>query len=77
MEPTQWLTLLLLGLTILTVITNIIDNTLSPLVGVALIGQYPLFGHLTWTPRRLRLGMARAFWCTCGSMRARSEREDY
>ncbi len=35
MEPTQWLTLILLGFTILAVITNIIDNTLSPLVGVA------------------------------------------
>ena len=35
MEPTQWLTLILFGLTILAVITNIIDNTLSAQVGVA------------------------------------------
>jgi hypothetical protein len=37
MEPTQWLTLILFGLTIFAVITNIIDNTLSALVGVALM----------------------------------------
>ncbi len=36
MEPKQWLTLILFGLTILTVITNIIDTTLSALVGVRL-----------------------------------------
>ena len=49
----QGLTLILFGLTILTVTTNIIDNTLSPLVGVALMGQakgkYTFFGHLKWT----------------------------
>ena len=54
MEPTQWLTLILFGLTILAVITNIIDNTLSALVGVALMGQakgkYTFFSHLKWTP---------------------------
>jgi len=49
----QGLTLILFGLTILTVTTNIIDNTLSPLVDVALMGQakgkYTFFGHLKWT----------------------------
>ncbi len=30
MEPTQWLTLILLGLTSFAIITNIIDNILSP-----------------------------------------------
>ncbi len=35
-EPKQWLTLILFGLTIPAVIPNIIDNTLSALVGVAL-----------------------------------------
>ena len=54
MEPTQSLTLILFGLTILAVITNIIDNTLSALVGVALMGQakgkYTFFSHLKWTP---------------------------
>jgi hypothetical protein len=54
MEPTQWLTLLLFGLTILAVITNILDNTLSTLVGVALMGKaegkYTFFSHLKWTP---------------------------
>jgi Na+/H+ antiporter NhaD/arsenite permease-like protein len=50
----QGLTLILFGLTILAVTTNIIDNTLSPLVGVALMGQakgkYTFFSHLKWTP---------------------------
>jgi len=54
MEPTQRLTLILFGLTILAVITNIIDNTLFALVGVALMGQakgkYTFFSHLKWTP---------------------------
>ena len=54
MEPTQWLTLILFGLTILAVITNIIDNTLSILVGFALMGQakgkYTFCSHLKWTP---------------------------
>ncbi len=54
MEPTQSLTLILFGLRILAVITNIIDNTLSALVGVALMGQakgeYTFFSHLKWTP---------------------------
>jgi len=54
MEPTQRLTLILFGLTILAVITNIIDNTLFALVGVALMGQakgnYMFFSHLKWTP---------------------------
>jgi hypothetical protein len=54
MEPTQWLTLILLGFAILAVITNIINNTLSPQVDIALMGQakgkYTFFGHLKWTP---------------------------
>lgn len=58
MKPKQWLTRILFGLTILAVIRYIIDNTLSPLVGVALMGQYPLFDHLTWTPRQLRWVMS-------------------
>jgi cytosine/uracil/thiamine/allantoin permease len=57
----QGLTLILFGLTILTVATNIIDNTLSPLVGVALMGQakgkYTFFSHLKWTPA-IALGYA-------------------
>ena len=52
MEPTQWLTLILFGLTILAAITNIIDNRLSALVGVALMGQskgkYTFFSYLKW-----------------------------
>jgi hypothetical protein len=54
MEPTQWLTLILFSLTIPAVITNILDNRLSTLVGVALMGQakgkYTIFSHLKWTP---------------------------
>jgi hypothetical protein len=60
-EPKQWLTLIWFGLTILAVITNIIDNTLSALVGFALMGQakgkYTFFGHLKWTPA-IALGYA-------------------
>ena len=51
----------MLGLRILAVITNIIDNTISALVGVALMGQakgkYTFFGHLKWTPA-IALGYA-------------------
>jgi Na+/H+ antiporter NhaD/arsenite permease-like protein len=57
----QGLTLILFGLTILAVTTNILDNTLSPLVGVALMGQakgkYTFFSHLKWTPA-IALGYA-------------------
>jgi len=57
----QGLTLILFGLTILAVTTNIIDNTLSPLVGVALMGRakgkYTFFSHLKWTPA-IALGYA-------------------
>ncbi len=35
MEPMQWLTLIVFGLTILAVITNVIDSTLAALLGVA------------------------------------------
>lgn len=49
------------GLTILAVITSIIDNTLSALVAVALMGQakgkYTFFSHLKWTPA-IALGYA-------------------
>jgi hypothetical protein len=38
-EPKQWLTLIWFGLTILSVITNIIDDTLAALVGIPLMGQ--------------------------------------
>ena len=34
MEPMQWLTLIVFGLTILAVITNVIDSTLAALIGV-------------------------------------------
>ena len=37
MEPMQWLTLIVFGLTILAVITNVIDSTLAALVGVAVM----------------------------------------
>ena len=37
MEPMQWLTLIVFGLTILAVITNIIDSTLAALIGVAVM----------------------------------------
>ena len=45
----------------LAVLTNIIDNTLSDLVGFALMGQakgnYTFFGRLKWTPA-IALGSA-------------------
>src|SRR5688500_4813434 len=37
MEPMQWLTLIVFGLTILAVITNVIDSTLAALIGVAVM----------------------------------------
>jgi len=41
----QGLTLILFGLTILAVTTNIIDNTFSPLVGVALMTPAIALGY--------------------------------
>jgi hypothetical protein len=73
----QGLTLILFGLTILTVTTNIIDNTLSPLVGVALMGQakgkYTFFSLLNGP--MIALGYAACIFAH-GSMRARSEQEE-
>ena len=34
MEPMQWLTLAIFAITILAVVTNIIDSTLAALIGV-------------------------------------------
>lgn len=37
MEPMQWLTLIIFGLTILVVITHVVDSTLAALIGVAVM----------------------------------------
>jgi hypothetical protein len=37
MEAMQWLTLIVFALTILAVITNVVDSTLAALIGVAII----------------------------------------
>ena len=47
MEPMQWLTLIVFGLTILAVITNIIDSTLAALtVGISVADRRQLISTL-------------------------------
>ena len=66
MEPMQWLTLILFGLTILAVITNVVDSTLAALLGVATV-RYTFAEYQTaqWRSRQnCLLGRPRA----CGAM---------
>ncbi|MFN0305652.1 MAG: SLC13 family permease [Burkholderiales bacterium] len=63
MEPMQWLTLILFGLTILAVITNIIDSTLAALVGVALMcwlgvmTEKDAFNYVDWNVMAILVGI--------------------
>src|SRR5687767_14223516 len=63
MEPMQWLTLIVFGLTILAVITNVIDSTLAALVGVAvmcwlgIMTEADAFKYVDWNVMAILLGI--------------------
>ena len=63
MEPMQWLTLIVFGLTILAVITNVIDSTLAALIGVALMcwlgimTEADAFKSVDWNVMAILLGV--------------------
>jgi Na+/H+ antiporter NhaD/arsenite permease-like protein len=63
MEPMQWLTLIVFGLTILAVITNIIDSTLSALIGVAvmcwlgIMTETDAFNYVDWNVMAILVGI--------------------
>jgi Na+/H+ antiporter NhaD/arsenite permease-like protein len=63
MEPMQWLTLIVFGLTILAVITNIIDSTLAALLGVAMMcwlgimTETDAFKYVDWNVMAILIGI--------------------
>ena len=63
MEPMQWLTLIVFGLTILAVITNVIDSTLAALIGVALMcwlgimTEKDAFNYVDWNVMAILVGI--------------------
>ncbi len=63
MEPMQWLTLIVFGLTILAVITNVVDSTLAALVGVAvmcwlgIMTEADAFKYVDWNVMAILVGI--------------------
>ena len=63
MEPMQWLTLIVFGLTILVVITNVIDSTLAALLGVGLMcwlgimTETDAFKYVDWNVMAILVGI--------------------
>jgi Na+/H+ antiporter NhaD/arsenite permease-like protein len=63
MEPMQWLTLAVFALTILVVITNVIDSTLAALIGVALMcwlgimTETDAFKYVDWNVMAILVGV--------------------
>jgi Na+/H+ antiporter NhaD/arsenite permease-like protein len=63
MEPMQWLTLIVFGLTIVVVITNVIDSTLAALIGVALMcwlgimTEVDAFKYVDWNVMAILVGI--------------------
>jgi Na+/H+ antiporter NhaD/arsenite permease-like protein len=63
MEPMQWLTLIVFGLTILAVITNVIDSTLAALIGVAvmcwlgIMTETDAFNYVDWNVMAILVGI--------------------
>jgi Na+/H+ antiporter NhaD/arsenite permease-like protein len=63
MEPMQWLTLIVFSLTILAVITNIVDSTLAALLGVALMcwlgimTETDAFKYVDWNVMAILVGI--------------------
>jgi Na+/H+ antiporter NhaD/arsenite permease-like protein len=63
MEPMQWLTLIVFGLTILAVITNVVDSTLAALIGVAvmcwlgIMTEADAFKYVDWNVMAILVGI--------------------
>jgi len=63
MEAMQWLTLIVFGLTILVVITNVIDSTLAALIGVAamcwlgIMTEAEAFKYVDWNVMAILIGI--------------------
>jgi hypothetical protein len=63
MDPMQWLTLIVFGLTIVAVITNVIDATLAALIGVAvmcwlgIMTEADAFKYVDWNVMAILLGI--------------------
>jgi len=63
MEAMQWLTLIVFGLTILAVITNVIDSTLAALIGVAvmcwlgIMTETDAFKYVDWNVMAILVGI--------------------
>jgi Na+/H+ antiporter NhaD/arsenite permease-like protein len=63
MEPMQWLTLIVFGLTILVVISNVIDSTLAALIGVAvmcwvgIMTETEAFNYVDWNVMAILVGI--------------------
>jgi Na+/H+ antiporter NhaD/arsenite permease-like protein len=63
MEPMQWLTLIVFALTIVAVITNVVDSTLAALVGVAvmcwlgIMTETDAFKYVDWNVMAILLGI--------------------
>ena len=63
MEPMQWLTLIVFGLTILAVITNVVDSTLAGLIGVAvmcwlgIMTETDAFKYVDWNVMAILVGI--------------------
>jgi len=63
MESMQWLTLIVFGLTILVVITNVIDSTLAALIGVAvmcwlgIMTEADAFKYVDWNVMAILVGI--------------------
>ena len=63
MEPMQWLTLIVFGLTILAVITNVVDSTLAALIGVAvmcwlgIMTEIDAFKYVDWNVMAILVGI--------------------
>ena len=63
MEPMQWLTLIVFALTILAVITNVVDSTLAALIGVAvmcwlgIMTETDAFKYVDWNVMAILVGI--------------------
>ena len=63
MEPMQWLTLIVFGLTILAVIANVVDSTLAALIGVAvmcwlgIMTEADAFNYVDWNVMAILVGI--------------------
>ena len=63
MEPMQWLTLIVFGLTILAVLANVVDSTLAALIGVAvmcwlgIMTEADAFNYVDWNVMAILVGI--------------------